>query len=548
MGMATAMGTAMGWKAPPRNEHLIPRARIQRHHALTRIVRNLSRWPSPVCYVIALAVSSTPVPAAEWRIIPRVDLRETYTDNIRLAERGQEESDWITEVNPGVSIAGNGARLKLFADYTFRYRMYLKNNDANGHSHLLRSNALMDVWDRKLFLQASGSILPQDISTLGALPASDVNITPNRTEARQATVSPYWVSRLGSFANLQARYTWSRNETDGVTASLNSGSQGINVSLTSGLEFSALGWSLVYFKQNIESTTGQFTDRELESITGSASYRLLPTLSALLTVGRDDNTYGAGIRGNTSGNFHSAGFQWTPSNRTRVRAEMGKRYYGDTAVFNAEHRTRLTTWNISYSEQIVATPGVFSLPTSLDTASTLDRIFLFQIPDPVERQQLVQAFITQNGLPATLSSSVDFLTNQVSLSKRLQGVFALRGVRSTLLISIYRDDRRNETAGETLTGTDPFSLSDTIVQTGYSAIMNWRFSNRTSGSVSLGQIRSEYPDIGRDDTNTTVRVGVTHQFQPKVRGTVEYRWLDRDSTAVATVRENAITGTLSLAF
>src|SRR5690606_3684990 len=176
---------------------------------------------------------------------------------------------------------------------------------------------------------------------------SDVNITDNRTEVRQWEVSPFWVSRLGTFANLHARYTWSQANSKGSTRVLDSESNAIALGVSSGSQFSDLGWSLNYSKQEIESTRNRFPERERESIVASASYRLLPTLSALGSVGRDDNTYGS-LSGNTGGDFYSVGLEWAPSRRTRIRGEVGERYFGDTANVLAEHRTRLTTWALSY--------------------------------------------------------------------------------------------------------------------------------------------------------------------------------------------------------
>jgi uncharacterized protein (PEP-CTERM system associated) len=287
----------------------------------------------------------------------------------------------------------------------------------------------------------------------------------------------------------------------------------------------------------------------LETLTASASYVLFPTLSGLLSFGREDNSYGD-TQGSIGGNFYTVGFQWTPSRRTSIRAEVGERYFGNTFSLDAQHRTRLTTWTLTYGEQVVGTPGVLTLPVSLDTATTLDRLFVSQVPDPIQRQQIVQAFIAQNGLPQTLPSSVDFLTNQVTLSKRWQGTFGLRGVRSAFLLSLFRDERKRESSGTPIiVGTDPFSLSDNVIQTGYNAILSWRFSQRTSGSVSVGQTKAEMTDASRTDTNSNIRIGITHQLQPKLRGSVEYRWLNRDTNSTAgDVRENAITGTLSLAF
>jgi uncharacterized protein (PEP-CTERM system associated) len=507
------------------------------------------RWEVLLPIAMAGAFWSASSLAADWQVTPRVQLKETYTDNVRLARRGFEESDFVTEIDPGVSIIGRGARLQLNLDYAFKYRLYAKNSDANGHDHALRSNALMDVWDRKLFIEANASIAQQDISPLGARASSDVNINDNRTEVRRATLSPFWVSRIGSFAEMQARYTWNRVESSGETSATDSELNGIDLGFSSGPEFNVLGWSVGYTKQKIDSTTGRFESRDLETLTATARYRLTPTVFPLVTVGRDDNSYGS-VRGGTTDNFYSVGVEWIPSTRTRVRGEIGERYFGNTGSFRFEHRTRLTTWNLTYSEQIIAEPGRLTLPLSLDTATTLNNLFLSSIPDPILRQQAVQAFIDQSGLPSTLQSSIDFLTERVTLSKRLEGVFGLRGARASLLMTIYRDDREAQDSGATTVGTDPFQLSDRVVQTGYSAIATWKFSTNTAGSVSLGQTRSKYTDADREDTDTNFRLGLTRRFQPRLIGSVEYRLVNRDSnsSAAGDVRENAITGTLSLTF
>jgi len=497
-------------------------------------------------------VASATVPAigiaADWKIRPTLQVRETYTDNVRLAPQGLEQSDWITEIDPGLNIQAQGARLQLKADYAFQYRLYNRNSDSNGHNHRLNSSGLMDIWDRKFFVQAGASITQQNLSPLSQQSTGNVNLTNNRVEVRQSSVSPYWVSRLGSWGNLQARYTWSRAETDNQTQNLDSDSQTVNLGVTSGPAFSDLGWSLTYNKQRTESTAGQLQRRDLESLTGTARYKLSPIVFGLVTIGREDNSYGS-TRGSTSGEFYSVGLEWAPSSRTRVRGTIGERYYGNSYSFDAEHRTRLTSWTIGYSEQITVTPGQFSVPSNASTASTLDRLFLNQFPDAVERQQAVDALIAQERLPTSLATSVDFLSNQVSLSKRLSGAFGIRGVRSTVLISVFRDNRTSENSGTTLLGTDPFLMSNSIIQTGYSAILSWRFTERTAGSVSLGQNRVKIVDTGGEDNTTNFRVGLTHQLQPKVLGAVDFKSAERDATAAGSnFRENAITGSLSLAF
>ena len=501
------------------------------------------------CLIAAGAAFAVSMDAtsADWRFRSSVSVRETYTDNVRLASRGNEQSDWITELSPSVGVSRRGARLQLNADYSFTYRTFVNNDQANGHNNALRSNALLDVWDRKLFLQGAASVAQQNISTLGAISTNNSNLNSSRTEVRQATLSPYWVSRLGSVANLRAQLTLSRAESDGAARALGTDTQGTQITISSGPAFSDLGWSVAYSNNQTESTSGQFSERETEAYTATVQYRLWPTVTALMTAGRDHNTFG-NARGSTGGSFYTLGVNWVPSARTSVNAQIGERYFGKTASLDASHRTRLSTWQVTYSEQIVTAPGLFSLPLNVDTATAIDRLFVAQFPDPIERRQIVDAFIALNGLPSTLTTAVDFLTNQVSLAKRLQGVFGLRGVRGSFLVTAFHSDRESQSTDAPVISTDPFALSSSVVQVGYSGVLSWRFSELTSGSASLGQQKSK--SVGsRTDTTNTLRLGLTHRLGPKLSGSVEYRFLDRDSTVVnADVRENAVVGTLNMSF
>ena len=119
-------------------------------------------------------------PAAEWRIEPRLEVRETYTDNVSLAPRGQEQSDWVTEINPGVSVHARGARLQLHVDYTFQQLLYASNQDGNGHNNLLNGAGLLDIWNHNLFLEGNANIAQQNATPFGPQATSNVSFTNNR--------------------------------------------------------------------------------------------------------------------------------------------------------------------------------------------------------------------------------------------------------------------------------------------------------------------------------------------------------------------------------
>jgi len=64
------------------------------------------RWH--IAFALALPAAAT---AAEWEIEPRVSVGASWTDNITLADSGQDESDWVTALRPGIALSLAGPRV-----------------------------------------------------------------------------------------------------------------------------------------------------------------------------------------------------------------------------------------------------------------------------------------------------------------------------------------------------------------------------------------------------------------------------------------------------
>ena len=66
-----------------------------------------------------VAVLTTPsvAGAATWTFTPNLDVRGTYTDNVGLQPTGSERSDTVITTAPGFRLKGDGARLKVDANY-----------------------------------------------------------------------------------------------------------------------------------------------------------------------------------------------------------------------------------------------------------------------------------------------------------------------------------------------------------------------------------------------------------------------------------------------
>lgn len=493
--------------------------------------------------------------AADWKITPTLNLLETYTDNVTLATRGNEISDFITQINPGISLTGTGARLKVNLNYTMQNLFYANQSNQNTTMHQLSSRANAILIKNLFFLDSTANISQQTISLQGPLTTNNENITNNRTTVKTYSISPYILHNFSNFATTQARYTHNAVYTD-VGGLPGSQSDSILLSLTSGSAFHTLGWGLNYNKQKIDGlgTLGTLgTSIESEQYMGNLHYRVSSKFSLTGTSGYQKFSY-TSIAGVSAGSSWTTGFIWTPSERTNITANTGKAFFGTTYTLMASHHTRRSTWNLSYNQNITTTRDQFMIPATINTASFLNQLWTPNIPDSVMRQQTVDAFIRDNGLSASIFDPINILTNQFFLQKRLQATVALSGTKNTLVFSMFHMLREAQTLGNAnsaLSGANNFTLNNNTKQIGGNALWSHQISPRTSANVSAMYIKSNILDTGQEDETKTFTAGLTKLIRPKLNGAVNFRHVERTSNTIqdgAAYRENAIIASLSMRF
>lgn len=512
------------------------------------ISRPVSPFPAAACTAAtALLLMSGNTGAVEWTFTPHLGVSETYTDNVSLAPRGQERSDFVTQITPGISLRGVGPRLKLSANYSLQTLFYA-NEGNNTINHMLDANGNAELVENLFFLDARAGISQQNISLLGAQAVDNTNTTGNRTDVKTLSLSPYLRKHFGTLATGEARYTHEIVEAEAGGA-LNSTADRINLRLDSGLAYNRLGWGLSYYKEKLDFT--HFQEVERETYAGRLSYLLRPGLTLVGNGGWESNTYlYSGPK--PEGSFWSAGFSWAVTPRTDLNASVGRRFFGNTHAFGFNHRNRRTVWSVNYSQDITTVQSQFFVPSTVDTANFLSRLFSSAIPDPVMRQRFVADLMVQRGIPNQVFNPLNFLSNQTFLEKKLLASVALNGAKNTIVFNLFnqiRDARAIGAVTSPLLGNNDFASSAHIEQRGGSVFWNYRFAPRTSSNVSVGYSRNTFSDIDREDRDKYLRIGVTKQIQPKITASLDYRRLQRDSSLSGNdYRENAIMAALYMTF
>jgi uncharacterized protein (PEP-CTERM system associated) len=487
------------------------------------------------------ALLACPVWAARWDVVPTLAVRETYTDNVSLVQDAFKQSDWVTQVIPGIAIAATGARLRLRLSYTPEVTYYARGTDDNQVFN--RGNALgvAELAEKLLFIEAGGRVDQYDISPGGAITINNVNTTGNRATVGSYYASPYLQHALGSDIRVEARYTYSVVNTDNNPALLNSVADRINLRLASGPGHRLLTWDIAYNGEKIRYDTQQEIDTQV--IAANARRAIALTVGLLAKVGYDYYKSG-NILPASEGAFWGAGIDWRPSPRTRLAATGGQRFYGNDYSLDFSHRTRLTTWSASYSQIVTTARSQFFIPATTSTAGYLDTLYLSRFPDPVARQKVVDDFIARTGLPPSLSSPINFFTTQLYLAKRWHASTGLQGVRHLLIANVF-NEKREGLAGDLILPNAPNATE----QTGTSLVWNWRMTARTAWNLGGAYSRIETPLTGQIDHLTFIGARLTRQLQRRLTGTLGYRRQERNSNiSAADYSENAGYASLEMRF
>ena len=487
--------------------------------------------PSRVAWMLVCA--SAQVFAADGsvvRILPRVSVTQTWTDNVRLSTES-EQADQITEVAPGVTLTIEGDRLKAYVDYALNEIYYARGSSPRRSQNLLNGFGTLEAVEGWAYLDFNASISQQALSAFGPQSISNTALNPNQAEVSSYRISPYVRGKLGTWADYDARY--SRIETDSdsaVASSVVAVDSSVKIKGDSSLR--NLGWSADASRQRVDYSAGRSTQADRLNL--GMSYAISPQLGVSANVGRESDNF-TSLEKQSDGT-HGFGVSWAPSERTRVSVARGQRPFGTIHTLNLDHRTARTVWRFTDSKDVAATPSQSNFTGLGSVYDLLFSQFAALEPRVDERARLVNAFLRDNGIKPDLGAINSFLTSAVFLQRRQDALFALLGVRDTITFVATRSDSRR--LDLVSLAVDDLSTSSLIRQQGLS--VNWAHrltpdyslgllvsGQKTSGSLGLQSTRLQLLNAslsGRVGRHALATIGLRHVVS---RGNLPY-----DETAI----------------
>ena len=502
--------------------------------------------------------------AEEWQLTPSVTARAELTDNVGQAPDGNKESALILGVTPGFHLESVGSR-RFKADVSYflsGIERLGEKNTSSDLNHNLGARANAEIVDQLFYVDANANVSQVLTSLLGS-PGGGTLDTGNLTTVGTYLISPYLTQRFGTFARGLVRYTSS-----GALFQNNAGSNinanTIAAELDSGSRFNDLSWALHYSLRDAKIHNDG--SNQFEHYDATAGYALTRKIRAFGSVGYDNNDYPSIIK--TKGPSWTAGLGWTPSRLTSMDGSVGHTYFGNTYTANFNHHSHYSNWYAQYSEgvndvsqqlqagadSVIWNCGAngFQVNSSLLTPpfqnctslGTLQNAFNVLGPLLGLSQQGVSAFLISLGVP------LNSIANGVFLLKSFRGGVSWTKGKSSLGLNVFDYKRIFQNLGG-LPGDET---------RGISGLYGYRLDPRTTVDTTLSFTNNLQPanisgllvnglPFDRNDHTYIASVGLTRQFQPKVSGSLIYRYTIRHSnSSLFDFTENNLTALVNMTF
>ena len=473
-----------------------------------------------------LTLAAAPSPAQSWHIEPAFSAQETFTTNVNLLSNEGRRSDWVTQLTPSLRVTEKGARTSLIGFVSLPVLLYARTGNENDNAYpsadLLGDIALVENW---LHVEGRIAISQQYFSPFGGQPLGLENATQNRYQSDTYRLSPYMkgVTPGNVSYELRNNNVWTNVHNTPVTSDDFHYTQFKgNAAQTE----SAIGWQADFDVNDVIINNGDTFRSRLVRL--QPVYRVDPQLKLVATAGYEENHFPSDDSRNA---IYGGAFEWHPTSRTNVAGSLEHRFFGPGYLFSFDHRTPLSVWTLRISRNTSSYPQqLANLPAGGDVSALLNGLFLTTIPDPALRQQAIDQFIRDRGLPSVLTSPLNLYSQQVFLEESQTASVGLLGTRNTVVLTIFNVRSQPISAsGDAL--TLPVNFGDNSRQTGISLLWSHKLTPSIVVDATIERLRTvaNAPLEGRTN-QTALRLAVSTPLSAKTTmfGGARYQTLSSD--------------------
>lgn len=453
----------------------------------------------------------------------------TATSNVDMSPVAV--SDVVISMAPSLRVLGRGAGWKVDGQVglTAVVNLAHRGNDrVMPRTDLSLTTQIIDRW---LSIDARVAGTSEQASPLRG--SSGSTSTANLQDTYLMTFSPTLDHELGPNARVYARSANTWLSQSGSGQSVRSSVQKHEAWYET--RPLPLGWRVE--ASRLDSRTQDLPDPvlQLDTLRGVATYAVDPQFAFNLRGGHDRVVYGPNSK---SDQVVGLGVRWLPSDRTRLDSSVEQHFYGLGWNLSASHRSPGMSLRVDGGRELgTYATTIGTLAAGASVANLLDSLLASRISDPAQRSAAVQDIITRRGLPATVASPVQIVSNRAELRSNASVALGLLGSRHVLSLRLYALHTQD------LPGEQPLaSLSGDARQTGWSLGLNRRLSTQTSADVTLAhaQTKGEGANLGQDSSDNSLRLSASHRLAPDTVVSAGARRVLVKSTLFGDANETAI--------
>ncbi len=443
-------------------------------------------------------------------------------------------TDAAVQVRPGLRWASRAGRLRGTADYGLGL---IRHTGAGRFdtAHELRAQATLEAIENWFFVEAGATAGRTSLSAFGQQTATgSLQENRNRTDVATVSLAPTIRGSLGGLANYQvqsaARATNTRRSKEGDSTGVTN-----RATLSSASRNAIIGWDITATHDHSAFRTSRGVDND--SVIAGVTLRPDVEVRITLRGGQESSN----IDSLQKGRHTSKGgeLQWMPNERTNGQVSVDDRFFGRSYRLALSHRLASSALSYSSTKDINTTADPNALGRQLTLAELGNTIFASQFPDPLLRDQVVQAWL-QGQDPNTLVT-IGTPNLGPTLQYRSDLTWAYAGRRLNLMASAT-SSRSSRLAPPEL-DVDPNATR----QTGYSGQASWRLTPTASLGLS-GQRMMTKPTTTQPGTDLkSLAINWSDQLGRRTTGSLSARYSVFNSPTAA-YRETGLTASLNMRF
>jgi len=477
-------------------------------------------------------------PTRGWTVTPSLGITQTYNDNIRFTPRNKQD-DFITNLNAGVALGVDTARLQGSLNYAAGYNLYANDGDRNGLTGNGAGQFLLTLLPDTFFISASGQANTQPFGSALNPQAETQTQTGNLIQSYSFQISPYAVHRFGGTATGFAGYVYRFVDQSAVGRRDIQSADPIEQILQQRADTAATSFTSnqAYIGARTGEDFGRFAMQGTLSGTwfeGSGlydgayrhlglvetRYAITPTIAGLVELGYERERFNTFPVTEVDGVVWAVGTRLTPNPDSLIIAKYGRRDGFNSWRVNGN-------WAVGVRTRLFGTYQETLTTSALSAGDLLSSTTLDPLGNPVD---------AQTGAPVLPGLASQIVGAQGVLFRQKQGTAGISQtwLRDTFsLTATYSENTPfGATRTATATGAGRTSVETTSVRLTWTRDVAPATSLTVFGSYAFNTTTtSTGPQQGsRDFNSANIGASLGHSLTPTLAGVLSYQLNWRDST------------------